>query len=111
MNSLYHIAILEGYLSQHPELPRNVKEAIEHFKQQSSPVAPIAKPKKKRKLTPQQLEHLAKMRASNGIRAYSDDDKTRIKSMRAEGKSSREIAESLGRSTRSVDNAVHNYKL
>lgn len=68
MNALYHIAILEGYLSQHSELPRNVQDAITFFKQ-SSIQAPIAEPKKKKRkyrMSPEQkskqIAQLAQMR-------------------------------------------------
>ncbi|WP_020476177.1 hypothetical protein [Zavarzinella formosa] len=51
MNALYHAAILEGYLSQHGDLPKKAQEAIEFFKNSVIP-APLPA-KTKRKLSPE----------------------------------------------------------
>jgi hypothetical protein len=69
VNALYHVAVIEGFLSNSVGLPDNVKEAIEFLKQANAPVEPkatIANPKKKkRRMTAEQRqkmnEHMAKM--------------------------------------------------
>jgi hypothetical protein len=70
MNALYHIGIIEGFLGQHPQLPRNVQDAIEYLKEANAsrtvePVQPIKKKRKPRLTAEQrqkQLAQLAKMR-------------------------------------------------
>ena len=63
MNSLYHLAIIEGYIAQSGELPQNVYDAVSHFKnlvqQGTNPSAAMVKKRKKRKLTPEGRKRIA----------------------------------------------------
>ena len=127
MNALYHIAILEGYLAQHAELPRNVQDAIAFFKQGSASTESVSaaitkKPRKKMKLNPEQrmknLENLARMRdiaAQNREQRkraiWTPERKAKVSTLRAEGKGRQEIARLVGVSITALDTAVSNFDL
>ena len=109
MNGLYHLAILEGYLSQHAELPRNVQDAIAHLKQLASPLpvsSQVVKPRKKTKRTPEQrqkqLEHLEEMRAKHArfreeqdAAFWTEERKSEVSTMRKDGLTGKQIAARL----------------
>ena len=66
MNTLYNVAIIEGYLSQHAELPQTVREALKSLKEEANPKPVEVAPKKKRRMSKEWREknraNLAKMR-------------------------------------------------
>lgn len=127
MNALYHIAILEGYLSQHNELPRNVQDSleffkIEHLKTENSAATNMkpqkVKKRKKTKLSPEErqrmLDKLANMRATHQANLearWTPELKEKIRSGIAEGKTGEAIAKSLGLPPSAVYSAIHKYDL
>jgi hypothetical protein len=124
MNSLYHIAILEGFLSQHAELPRNVQDAIAHLKMASEIDMKLAagnaakKPRKKWRMTPEQkaknVENLARMRAiaaKNRELFWTPERRSKVTELRAEGQLLQQIAKTMGVSHSALRNAVNRYGL
>jgi hypothetical protein len=64
MNALYHIAVIDGFLSHLPALPKNVQDAVAFLREANAPPAQT-KPKKRRfskKWHEKNLVQLARMR-------------------------------------------------
>jgi len=126
MNSLYHLAIIEGYIAQSGELPQNVYDAVSHFKnlvqQGTNPSAAMVKKRKKRKLTPEArqelIERMNEMRrsrlrklAQEDARIWTAEKQQEVRSMIASGKSHKEISVSIAMPLQALNRAIYKHKL
>jgi hypothetical protein len=63
MNALYHIAVVEGFLSHLPTLPKNVQEALAFLKETNAPVQTAPRKRRYSKAWKEKnLVQLARMR-------------------------------------------------